>query len=34
MPTAFYARIAGKVYGPFDGAKLKRLASEGKQVSQ
>ena len=30
MPTAFYARIANKVYGPFDADKLKKLAAAGK----
>ena len=30
MSTRFYARISGKVYGPLDGAKLKRLAAAGK----
>jgi hypothetical protein len=30
MPAAFYARIANKVYGPFDSEKLKNLAVAGK----
>jgi hypothetical protein len=30
MPALFFARIANKVHGPFDGEKLKKLAAAGK----